>query len=80
MTGCQGGGARVRGGEGAGCSGAAPAQHKAPSAPRGFSAHRDPRLLTRFRDSLPHYTADADPQHAIVYTCERGARPFSHAV
>lgn len=60
----------------AGCAGAA---IKSPPLLAAFSPTGEPRPPTRSRRRpLPHRTAET--QHAIVFTCERVARPFSHAV
>lgn len=68
-----------------GCAGAAalPAgcarYHKVAPAPRGLQFKLRPaNANTVSRRPLSHRTAEL--QHAIVFTCERVARPFSHAV
>lgn len=53
--------------------------HKVAPAPRGLQFKLRPaNANTLSRRPLSHRTAEA--QHAIVFTCERVARPFSHAV
>lgn len=53
--------------------------HKVAPAPRGLQFKLRPaNANTVLRRPLSHRTAE--PQHAIVFTCERVARPFSHAV